>query len=212
MVHKITDIALTKKKRYSLFFDGVFLFSVDDETYVRNHLSVGMELTNNQLDEIKEQSEVKFAKDYALKMLSYKSYTRKMLLEKISEKTEHQYAFIAIDRMEELGLIDDLDYAMRLSRDLVNLKNYSLKKCEQELNHRGICSEYINQAIEQFSEIDPEIQIYKIVEKKYINKLSEEKSRTRAINALVRRGFGYDDIRTVIKNLAEDVDYYLYNY
>lgn len=211
MLHTLTEISRTKKGRYALFFDGEFSFSLDDETYFLNSLKVGQQYEDKYIETIRETTEIKGAKSRALTLLGYKSYTRKMLVDKLCEKTDEEYATVAVDKMEDLGLIDDLDYALRFSRDLVNLRNYSLSRVKQELKKKGIAQEYIEQALQQFKELDVEQQIYKIIKRKYSGRLEDEKYRRRAINAMLRRGFYFSDINTVLRNLDEDSEYYDYS-
>ena len=67
----ISRIAKTKQGRFSLFDEnGDFLFSIDGETMVKNHVREGAALDAASLEALKEQSDTRKAKDKALGYLS----------------------------------------------------------------------------------------------------------------------------------------------
>lgn len=55
----ITAVEPTKKGRYSVFADGEFVFSVDDETLVLCGVKAGREVTVQQLEAIRQTAEEK---------------------------------------------------------------------------------------------------------------------------------------------------------
>ena len=135
----LTKITPTKQGRLALFFDEEFAFSVDLETLAQFGLQKDMELTEEELDELMEQTQYKKAKDRAFRLLGYKSYTRHLLKQRLlQEDFPQEIVLDVLDRLEELGLIDDLDYACRCASDLLHLKKYSLSRVRQELRHRGV--------------------------------------------------------------------------
>ncbi|MEG1448917.1 MAG: RecX family transcriptional regulator [Oscillospiraceae bacterium] len=210
MTHIITDITITKKGRYALFLDGEFAFSVDEQTLFEYHLQNTKEIQTELMEEIQYTSDLRYAKEMAFNLLSYKSYTTKDLQKKLVRYVSSEVAEDAIQKMVELSLVDDLDYAMRYSRDLFRIKKYSLSKIRSELKKKGIEEDYIEEALCQFEEESAEKQISDIILKKYSNKLGDEKGLRSTVNGLLRRGYNYSDIRTVINNLDEDMEYYNY--
>ncbi|MBQ8599025.1 MAG: regulatory protein RecX [Oscillospiraceae bacterium] len=182
----------------ALFFDDEFAFSVDLETLAQFGLQKGMELSGDELDELIEKTQYKKARDRAFKLLGYKSYTRWLLKQRLLQEDYPQEVVLdVLDRLEELGLIDDLDYARRCSADLLHLKKYSLSRVRQELRCRGVEEADIDEALEQVDS-DPLEQIRQVVEKKYRHGLGEEKGRRRAVSGLQRLGYSYSQIRQVL--------------
>ena len=57
---------------------------------------------------------------------------------------------------------------------------------------------------EQEQPSDPEEEIRALLLKKYRKNLEDPKGIERAIRALMRRGYAYGDIRSVLKQLAEE--------
>lgn len=203
---KITDISPTKKGKYALFVEGRFLFSVDGDTLRAHSVGVGKDLSAEKLEEIRRDAEYRYAKDRCLSLLGQRAYTRKQLMDKL-DTVEEDIAALAVDRMEELGLVDDGAYARACSRDLSRLKGFAPARIARELAGRGIDGELIEQALEEL-DFDPEREIAKIVLRRFIRGIGEEKGYRRAVNTLVRMGYRYGDICRVLANLREDAGYY----
>lgn len=199
---KITDISKTKRGRYALFIDDEFLFSIHIDSLVQHNIKVDNEISMEKLQEIKEESDFKLAKEKALTLLSYREYTSNQLIKKLSLKVDTEVAQKTADRMCELGLINDESYAIRCANTLATCKGYSKKRIKQELFHRGLSKEIIEE-IDQTIEIDECASIAKIANKKYAKYLNDDKGIQKTINALARLGYAYDDIRYVINHLEE---------
>lgn len=194
----LTKMSPTKQGRMALFFDEEFAFSVDLETLAMFALQTGMEFTDEEYDELLEKTQYKKAKDRAFKLLGYKSYTRWLLKQRLlREEFPAEVVDEVLDRLEELQLIDDLDYARRCSADLIHLKKYSLSRVRQELRSRGVEEADIDRALMDADD-DPLEQIRQVLEKKYRSALSDEKGRRRAVNGLLRLGYPYGQIRQVL--------------
>lgn len=194
----LTKISPTKQGRMALFFDEEFAFSVDLETLAIFALQSGMEFSDEEYNELLEKTQYKKAKDRAFKLLGYKSYTRWLLKQRLlREEFPMEVVEDVLNRLEELQLLDDLDYARRCSADLIHLKKYSLSRVRQELRSRGVEDADIERALMDAKE-DPLDQIRQVVEKKYRSALSDEKGRRRAVNGLMRLGYPYGQIRQVL--------------
>ena len=102
------------------------------------------------------------------------------------------------------GLLDDLDYARRLSRDMVNLRGWSLRRVRQGLLQRKLDRETVDEALRQFEDEDETGPIIEIILKKYRDKIFDAGSLRKTIAALQRRGFGYDDIRAALRRIQEE--------
>lgn len=195
-VKTITRLQETKGGRMAVFFDDTFDFSVDKETFVRYHLKVGQRYTPAQYEQLVNETQYMKAKEKAFTLLSYKSWTRKLLQQRLEQDFAPDCVEDVLDRMEQLGLVNDADYAVRCARDLVNLKHYSLNRVRQELELRGISRNDTEDALVQFEDYDEAQAVYAILQKKYGCALREEKGRRRAFNALLRLGYAIEDIRS----------------
>jgi regulatory protein len=203
----ITDITPTKRGRWSVFVDGEFYGVLHSDVYVRSRLTADCEVPQPELDGLLQKSGDAITRERALNLLSARAYTAQGLYGKLLAYTDEETAASAVRRMMELGLLDDLDYARRYAADCVNLKGYSYSRTRQALRQKGIAKEVIGEAMEDMGE-DAETLIARAVRKRYLKYLPTEKGRKKTIDALVRRGFFYADVRGVVENLSEDPDYY----
>ena len=99
--------------------------------------------------------------------------------------------------MEELGLIDDEKYARHLAHDLFYLKNLSYRGVVYTLMEKGIDKDLCEEIADEF-DIEPVEQLVELIEKKYADKLDDEKDRRRTIAALQRLGYNWGDIKSAL--------------
>lgn len=201
----ITDITKTKKGRYSLFLDGEFLFSLHLDSYLKSKIKIGQQVTVEFLEEMRLADEYLSAKENALNILARSQKSCGMLAEKLSRFYGEEAVEQTIQRMLELGLLDDLDYAQRFSRDCINLRKYSKQRTVQELKKRKIPPSIIEQALEQFDEEDGEVeQIIALILKKYKSKIMDYDGLEKTKAALARRGFSFTDIKEALTVIEEE--------
>ncbi len=201
---EITRIEKTKRGRMALFSGEMFLFSLHPESFARCELCVGCRVTPQRLEELRCEDEVFSAKQKALAILGHAPNTRYQLLQKLGRHFSEQACEQAVQRMEELGLVNDADYARRCAHDLIELRGWSLRRVAQELTQRGIDREVITECIEILENYDSQEQLLRLLTGKYAKALQDEKSLHKAIQALQRLGYAYGDIRRALRALAEE--------
>ncbi len=200
----ITQLQETKKGRFSVFADGEFLFSVHKDTFLlRPELAVGRQVTVETLEEIRLEDEALSCKEKALTLLEYSSHSAGRLAEKLRRHYPPETVEQVVQRLRELGLLDDLDYGRRLAADLLNLRGYSLGRVRQTLYQRRLDKETIDQVMGELSDIDQIAPIVALVNKKYLQKLREPRGREKVAAALQRRGYRYDEIREALSQVTE---------
>ncbi len=144
----ITDVRRTKRGNLAIEVDGEFLASVSEEAWLLSHLAKGDVVDEQSLNELLHQNRTGEAKRRALNMLSARSYTTRQLTERLAQKTGREAAQEAAGRMEELGLLDDADYAARFARELFESRRFAPRRIRLELSKRGIPAELCEAAIE----------------------------------------------------------------
>ena len=104
--------------------------------------------------------------------------------------------------MEELGLLNDEDYARRLANELFTRKKFGARRVKQELHQKGIDDALIAAVMDEFSteRSETEENIRAILERKYPMAREDEKVRRRAVAALQRYGYGFDEIFSVLNS------------
>ena len=78
---------------------------------------------------------------------------------------------------------------------------------KQEMRLRGLSSEIIEEAMENFSEEDePYERLEKLVEQKYARYLTDRKGVQKVKNALARKGYSFGEIKEVLELYDLDFD------
>jgi len=195
---KITEIRPRRKGLSAVFIDGEYALALDTQTLLEHRIDVGRELDDEDLHDLIESSNERRAKEKALWLISYRSHSKKELRDKISRTCDRNAAEKAVERMEELGLVNDRDYAERYAHTLIFTKHMSRRGAAMELRRRGIDRELADEVLENI-EVDEREQIQAVISRKYPN-ITDEKIRRRAVAALQRLGYGWEDIKAAIND------------
>ena len=199
---KITEIRPRRKSLSALYIDGEYAVSLDTQTLLERRVDVGRELDDEELKELIDSSNERRAKEKALWLISYRSHSKKELTDKIRRTCDEESAQKAVERMEELGLINDEDYARRCAEQLIFTKRLSRRGAVAELSRKGIDRDLAEEAVEEL-DVDEQENIRFVIEKKYRD-IADEKIKRRAVACLQRMGYGWDDIKSVIREYTED--------
>jgi len=203
----ITRLSETKKGRFAIFCDGVFLFSVHKDIFLsRPELALGKDIPEETLEEIRLEDEAWSCKEKALTLLEYSSHSAGKLAEKLRRHYPPEVVEATVERMKELGLVNDLDYGRRLAADLIHLRKYSLGRVRQTLRQRGLDRETIDEVMGELGDTDEVGPMVELIRKKYLQKLDSPQGRQKVAAALQRRGYAWDDIREALAQVGEYLD------
>ena len=189
-----------KGGRINVFADGEFQFSIDAAVWFGFGLSDGDEIDEDELFELKEESDRRHALSSALNILSRRAHSKKELRDKLKRNFPEASVVFAIEKAEEMGFINDEEYAELLATQLAENKKYAPSRIKQELIFRGISRDTADNTVEDM-EIPIEENIISILENKYPDCTDDEKAQRRAINALIRLGYSFNDIRRAIREM-----------
>lgn len=198
----ITAVEPRRRAMSALYIDGEFVMNLDTQTLIENRFDVGREIDDDDLHRIILLSNEKRAKEKALWLISYRDHSKKELTEKIKRTSDEQSAEKAVERMEELGLVNDKEFAKRYANKLIFSKHMSKTAASFELSRKGIDRELCEEILNDI-DVDERQQIREVIDKKYKN-ISDEKIRRRAFSALQRLGYGFSDIRAVFEEYIEE--------
>ena len=142
------------------------------------------------------------AKQYALKLLSYRGRSEKELKERLIKKgISESMVSSTVDYLRRLGYLDDVSLAEALKREAVSRKLLSKTGAKKYLLNRGIPRDIVQSVFLQEEESDRETA------KKYVRKkirmfenYPEETARRRLYNQLLRRGYSPEIICAALKD------------
>ena len=175
----LTKIAMTKRGRVALYADGAFVMSLHPDVFAASGISVGSQIDEDALRELSDAAELREARERALSMLSRQDYTARGLRDRLTRHVSEEAAGQAVERMQELGLIDDERYAARFAQELLERRHYGAAAASLEEN-------------------DPQAHILAVLEKKYPQAAGDETVRRRAWGALLRLGHSPSDVRRAL--------------
>ena len=202
----ITRLSETKKGRFAIFADNEFLFSVHKDLFLsRPELALGRDLPAETLEEIRLEDEAWSCKEKALSLLEYAARSSGELAEKLRRQYPPETVEAVIERLAELGLLDDLDYGRRLAADLLRLRKYSLGRVRQALCRRRLDRETIDRILGELEDTNQIGPMVELVQKKYLPKLREPRGRQKVAAALQRRGYGWEEIRVALRRVEETI-------
>ena len=200
----ITDIKTTKKGRYALFCGDGFLFSIDEDTFLSFGIKKGKELSDDDLAELRKQSDYRKALDKAFSFLGIRDHSEYELYSKLLRTFDPDTSRQAVDRIRELGYLDDTSFAERYAGELLR-KGKSLGEIRLKLNEKRISHE-ISESVLGALESDETPLIIDLINSKYLRKLSAENGRQKVYAALLRRGFRSRDITAALKGFGDSGD------
>lgn len=187
--------------------DGTILRVTENEVACFGLYS-GMELTEELREQLAEAVRRGEVKEKALRLLSGRPMSRKELVDKLTarprdkekEPIPEELAEEAADRLEELGYLNDAEYARTVARHYA-AKGYGERKLRDELWKRGVPRAYWDQALEEVQ--DPTDAMDAFIRRKLMGRTADRETLGKLSAALARRGYRWEDIRAALSRYGE---------
>ena len=206
-----------KGEKIHLSLDGEYIATVNADYWFTCGIKSGSEVTPQQLEELLAESARRKMMNKALDLLSMRDYSRRELSDKLVtkawEKKERkdmdlgslkQQASDICDRLEELGLLNEERFARSYVDELIRRKHLSKSGLKTALIQKGVQRDIIETVLEEV-EVDPVEQVRELLATKFKNRdLSDEKQKTRTVNALLRLGYRYNEINAAMDHRLEE--------
>ena len=174
--------------------------------------SVGDPIDSTKVD-LKENPEAdpfSVARKIALRQLSMAPKSRLQLEESLAKrKVAPEVAGPVLDRLTEVGLIDDLAYAGMFVRSRCLTKKVSRSVLKMELRKKGISDEFIETALGEISETDEYQMATDLVIKKLraMKNLERDVMQRRLYGLLARKGYQAGIATRVIREQLNDHEF-----
>lgn len=202
----ITNIKKSRKGNVLIYADNNYLASVLPEVFLKCNLKIGSYIDEEILKNLNEEINLSKAKEKALRLLSFRAHSKHELKNKIKNSLGETYAEKAAEKMENLGLINDREFAFLYAKELFSRKLYSAKRIKYELAKKGVDSDIIEKVLSEI-DADEEENIKKVFLKKHINinVLNNEKELRKLIAYCQRLGYNWSLISSVINDFKENL-------
>lgn len=189
------------RDRFLVKLEDGDVLRVTEEELLRFHLRAGMDLDETALEALRASARASSAKAQAASIIGSRALSKRELTRRLVKKgSEEDDARAAADWLEDIGAVDDAAYAAALARHYGG-KGYGPARVREELRRRGVDRELWNQALEELP--DPAETLDKLIQKRCRGDLSDPGERRRTADALLRRGFGWSEVKEAMGRYAE---------
>ena len=169
-------------------------------------LYTGKELSEQEYEALLSAAGKMSAKMRAVRIVSATNVSRKDLEERLVRKGEDPLqAKEAVQWMEDLHLVDDRNTAEQVVHSCIS-RGYGLARAKQALYEKRIPKEYWDEALADYPDQQEKIETFL---RSRLDEDSDQKQIKKAIDALLRRGHSYGNIKRVLNNLSFDSEDYI---
>jgi regulatory protein len=214
-----TVVNLKRKKRtkewYLIYLnDGREILSYID-FIVKFKVKVGKQLTEEQIKEMKSESEVILAKEIAYRFISYKPRTLKEVSDKLKAKGfQSDLVSKVVEELKNYGFINDLEYARNFVLNRSRSKTLGELALRRELLSKGISSEIVDEVLSERENLIDEFEIaldlaqgkLKQIKSLKKRKKGRDEYKRRIYEFLLRRGFKFETINRVMREVFDDFE------
>ena len=167
-------------------------------------LYAGMEMDRNEYENLIAAAGEMSAKMRAVRIVSASSVSKKDLEQRLIQKGEDPAdAKNAVKWMSDLDLLDDRKTAEQIVQRCA-AKGYGIHRAKQALYEKRIPKQYWDEALDGFPDQDDAILSFL---RTRLDDTSDAKQVHKAIEALIRRGHNYSDIRRGLQALSLNEDF-----
>lgn len=200
--------AVTKGKKANelleVYVDNQYSFSIKEEDYVSLGLYAKIDISQDEIDQIKITINKRYAKNAAIKYLTLKLRTVKDVSTKLEAEGYDQNTIEAtVSELKSMGYLNDLMYAQKYIFDRSKLKPKSRKMLIFELKNKGVQDEIVECVMNEYVPDDKAVAESLLRKKFGKYDLNDDTVFKRAYSFLHHRGFTHDIIITLLKDFRK---------
>ena len=198
-----------KQERVLVYLEGGDLLRITESELLRFGLWIGLDIDDRTVIELQQSGARSETRVRAANMISARPLSRRELVKKLREKgAAESDAEAAADWLEEIGALNDADYASMLVRHYGGM-GYGEAKIRDELYRRGVKRELWEDALA--ASPDAQETIARVIAQKTKGRTLDEKGRKRLSDLLLRRGFAWRDVRAALAAYGENATEFDYD-
>ena len=193
---------------------GRYLVRFSDDSTMRLYrqtvedfaLYTGMELSAGEMEALRAAAGQMSAKMRAVRIVSATGVTKTDLEQRLVHKGEDpDQAREAVRWMAELDLLDDREVARNVVQKCIN-RGYGPARAKQMLYEKKVPRQYWEEVLADYPDMEESIADFL---RSKLGADPDEKDKKRAIDAALRRGHNYSQIRRALNSLDVDHDDFL---
>ena len=189
--------------RYLIKFSDGSTMRLYRQTVEDFALFSGQELTEEQTKALREAAGKMSAKMRAVRIVAASNVSRSDLEQRLIRKGENPtQAREAVQWMEDLDLVDDARTARSIAERCA-AKGYGLSRAKQALYEKRIPKEYWDDVLSDYPDQTDHILSFL---RSRLRGEWDEKDLKKAVDALMRRGHNYSQIKTALSQMQLELD------
>lgn len=195
---QITDIKQQVKRqgRYSIYVDGKFAFGLGELALINSGISIGLELTAEELDTLRQDAHTDKAYNLALGQVARRPRSEWEMRDYLRRKDyDPELITQLVKRLYAADFLNDRDFARRWVETRRLLKQTSKRRLQQELRAKRISDDIISEVLAE-DETDEAEVLRTVVEKKRTQTRYRDNEKLMAY--LLRQGYNYEDIKNAL--------------
>lgn len=198
---KVTRIAAQQRRqgRYSVFVDGRYVFSLGGDALLESKLTVGQELSSDDLLRWRQVSADDKAYASALRHAALRLRSTWEMEQYLKRKhTSPALIHKILNKLSSIRLLDDAAFAKAWVTNRRLLRPTSKRKLQQELRAKGVPDQVIDVTLSGEADNERSVLTVLIAKKRLLPKYRAEPLKL--MGYLARQGFSYDDIKTAFRD------------
>ncbi|MDD4323165.1 MAG: regulatory protein RecX [Dehalococcoidales bacterium] len=205
MMGFITGLEMNKaRNRARLYIDGCCELSLPVEVVFDHKLKTGMEISQAQIEFLKEDEEVYRCKQSAYRLLAFRARSEYELSERLARKGFGCKAVEkTIKQLKNSGLINDAEFGRQWAESRLSFKPQSAFLTRRELKEKGLSEEAVEEAVKNYDDYQNAIMAARSRAMRS-NDADYSSFKRRIGSFLQRRGFGYGVIKPVTEELWKE--------
>ena len=198
---KIESISRGAKDALCVTFSDETTLRVTEDELLSFDLYKGREVDASELVQLRKAAASSSARALAARIIGARALSRAALIKKLTQKgVEEVDAIAAAEWLASIGALDDAAYAAAIVRRC-GANGYGAARAKDELYRALVPRELWDEAMAQLD--DGAAAIEKFAAAKLAGRTVDEKAIRRVRDALLRRGFSWEQIRPVLSRYRE---------
>ena len=201
----ITKLEPQKKnpQRLNVYIDGEFAFGISRA--IAPWLSVGDQLSQQKVQDLKNNDLTEGAYQRALNFLSYRSRSEQEIRLNLSKhEIPEEINIEVLDKLRQSSLVDDRALASNWIENRAQFKPRGKRALTSELIQKGVSREIIEEELKHVDEQELALRCARGRISRYQN-LDQENYHKKMYAYLNRRGFPYQIIKDTVQEIWQEI-------
>ncbi|MDH7568292.1 MAG: regulatory protein RecX, partial [Armatimonadota bacterium] len=190
--------------RCAVFLDGEYAFSMSAEELLEHRLRVGDVLPEERVHQLAEALERRRARERAARMLARRWCSEEEVRQRLRQQGfPPDVIELALEDLRQAGLLDDRRFAQTWVHDRLTAGRAGRERLAWELRARGVDRQVAEECLAEVTEADEFRLGMELAQRRYQRLRDEEPEaqRRKLASLLQRRGYSYDTIDKILRNI-----------